>query len=269
MDHREIKSAAHYLVIGEIAHIPTVDNASSCGMLVDFATMQQVQARSLTEVPINHIWLRTSDDPATALRVRITGLFSVATQRTGVLQGETFQPVVNDEGAFYTLFMPAPALLAHLDQAARHANIDAIFSPSTFQINLSYHLQVARLQTSQVNDLLSRLSQLQISVAKIVGQIQAQQSSALGAYANPYLSQFTLYNPTPNTFAITTLLEQYNSRIALARIPPAILALLILALIVFFIGLIVTLLIERQGEANAMLSSRGASTRQIFWSLLF
>lgn len=64
------KSAAHYLVVGEVSHIPTVDNASSGGVLVDFSTMQAVQAKNLISVPINHVWLRTTDDPVMLTHVR-------------------------------------------------------------------------------------------------------------------------------------------------------------------------------------------------------
>jgi ABC-type antimicrobial peptide transport system permease subunit len=211
----------------------------------------------------------TNPDPRTEMRVRIAGLFEVQPQGTQYLHGETFQPVVNDEGTFYTLLMPTQSLLSSLDRTAQRSGIDAIFSPLTFQFNLYYELSVAQLQTSQVDDLVTHLTGLQAGVARVFKQYQAQQNAAEGTFTSPYLNQVSLYNPAPNSFEITTLLEQYSSRIALERFPPAILALLIMALIVFFIGLIVTLLVERQGETNAMLSSRGASSRQIFWSLLF
>jgi ABC-type antimicrobial peptide transport system permease subunit len=64
------KSAASYVVVGEVSHIPTVDNVSSGGVLVDFSTMQAVQAKKLISVPINHVWLRTTDDPGVLTHVR-------------------------------------------------------------------------------------------------------------------------------------------------------------------------------------------------------
>lgn len=211
----------------------------------------------------------TNPDPNTAMLVRIVGLFEIQPQVAKYLHGETFQPVVNDEGTFYTLLMPVQSLLSSLDRAAQRSGIDAVFSPLNFQLSLYYDLSVTQLQTSQVNDLVTHLTGLQADVARVFKQYQAQQNAAGGTFSSPYLNQVSLYNPAPNSFEITTLLEQYNSRTALERLPPAILALLIIALIVFFIGLIVTLLVERQGETNALLSSRGASSRQIFWSLLF
>ncbi len=211
----------------------------------------------------------TTPDPAAALQVRVTGLFEIPAQATPYLHGETFQPVINSEGTFYTLLLPAPDLLTRLDQVAREHGIDAVFSPLTFQWNWYSYLHTSQLQFSQVNDLVTQLTNYQAGVARALTSIQSQQNSETGLFNAPYVTQATLSNPTPGSFTITTLLNQYQSRIALVSIPLTILALQILALIIFFVGLVVTLLVERQLDTNALLSSRGASGRQIFWSLFY
>lgn len=208
-------------------------------------------------------------DPAAVMHMRIAGLFEIPAQATPYLHGETFQPVTNSEGTFSTLLLSAPTLLAKLDQVARARQIDAVFSPLTFQWHWYSYLQPSHISFAQINDLMLRLTNYQSGVARAFTLIQSQHDATTGTFNAPYVTQATLSNPVPGSFAITTLLTQYSSRIALISIPLTILAVQMLALIIFFVGLVVTLLVERQFDTSALLSSRGASGKQIFWSLFY
>lgn len=64
------------------------------------------------------------------------------------------------------------------------------------------------------------------------------------------------------------LIDGYDNRIAVARIPLFSLAYLIAGLMLFFVSLMTDLLVDRQSESIAVLRSRGASREQIFSSLI-
>ncbi|MGH2479002.1 MAG: FtsX-like permease family protein, partial [Ktedonobacteraceae bacterium] len=70
VENVSLTTSAHYLAVAEIEHIPTVDDNASGGVLVDFATMQAVQAHNFTYVPLNTLWLRTSSDPVALAHLR-------------------------------------------------------------------------------------------------------------------------------------------------------------------------------------------------------
>src|SRR5262249_8668119 len=66
----------------------------------------------------------------------------------------------------------------------------------------------------------------------------------------------------------SSTIERYRDRVSVATIPADILALQVLALILFFVSMISDLMVERQTGMIALLRSRGASRRQIFGSFL-
>ncbi|MGH2479001.1 MAG: hypothetical protein ACRDHW_05030, partial [Ktedonobacteraceae bacterium] len=136
---------------GEIGALLTPDEARA--LHVSVGTLLTLQGDFFTsrEDMLGGI----NPDPAAALQVRITGLFEIPAQATPYLHGETFQPATTSDGIFSTLLLPAPALLTRLDQVARYRQIDAVFSPLTFQWNWYSSLHTSQLQFSQVTDLVT------------------------------------------------------------------------------------------------------------------
>lgn len=120
---------------------------------------------------------------------------------------------------------------------------------------------------SQLDDLNNQLLGLQSDITSKFAPVQvAAQSGNLLSY--PYLDQVNLFNPLIGAYALPDKLNQYSSRIAVLDIPVAILTLQIVALILFFVSLVVTLLVERQADAMAVLRSRGASGSQAFGAMV-
>lgn len=204
-------------------------------------------------------------DPSIVLNARLAGTFEVATQNAPGLFGANFQPVVNQIGASYTILVPANTLLATADQWASHGHTDALFSQQPFQLTWYYHLHTASLQMSQLDDLTTRLDAVQQSVSQALNN---QQSDIYSLPTFPYALSAQFYNPLPQNQDILSLLQQYKSRVALVSIPITVLAIQVMLLLFFFACLLLNMLVDQQMAINALLSTRGASHRQVFWSLL-
>jgi ABC-type antimicrobial peptide transport system permease subunit len=204
-------------------------------------------------------------DPRTALQAQLVGLFEVQPRAPLALHGQNFQPTVSGVTSIYTVLTDTSLFLQSLDQSATRLHTTAIYSYQTFQFTWDYLLQTGHLQTEQVADLTNRLFTVQTDI----GNYQNNQHQLLngGAASFPYIMQTSIYSPKPGSLLLLSLLQQYTNRVALVSIPVTILAVQIIALLLFFVSLLVNMLLDRQMAANAVLSSRGASNSQIFWSL--
>jgi len=206
--------------------------------------------------------------PATVtLTVRIVGLFTLTAANAAFWHGETFQPTSVGQSISYPLLMPASSFLAALDAIAVGAHSDTVFSPETFQLTWHYALDVPHIAVNQLDDLSYRLAALQATIANKYSNVQ-NQVDASGLLPAPYLVQVSLYNPTPASYDILNTLDQYRNRSAVVSVPIVVLALQILGLILFFVGLLANLVVDWQGDNIAILRSRGASNRQVFAALL-
>jgi ABC-type lipoprotein release transport system permease subunit len=204
-------------------------------------------------------------DNSLVLNARLAGLFEAATQGAPDLFGADFQPVINQLGASYTFLASESALVAQADQWAARGHADALFSLEPFQLTWYYHLHTTQLQMSRVNDLTSRLDTVQQRVGR---EPNDQQGNFENLPTFPYVLSSQFYNPLPQHVDILSLLQQFNSRVALVSIPVMVLALQVVLLLFFFACLLFTMLVDRQVAINALLSTRGATPRQIFWSLV-
>lgn len=117
VENNAVGSSARYLAVAEIEHIPTVDDNASGGVLVDFTTMQQVEAKNLISVPLNTLWLRTSDEPAVLAHVR--GILTTSrlhldnlSDRRALLTGLAGDPLTLDLLGILSLGTGAALLLA-------------------------------------------------------------------------------------------------------------------------------------------------------------
>ncbi|HEU5383009.1 MAG TPA: FtsX-like permease family protein [Ktedonobacteraceae bacterium] len=111
-----------------------------------------------------------------------------------------------------------------------------------------YSLDPTRLDINHLDELASGLNNVLVSVSN-------------QPVAQPYVDKTTSSGPSD-------LVNSYNDRIAVARIPLLSLAYLIAGLMLFFVSLMTDLLVDRQSESIAVLRSRGASRQQIFSSLV-
>lgn len=114
---------------------------------------------------------------------------------------------------------------------------------------------------SQLDDLTKRLAQTQSDVTATFANMQSFDGTG-------DIEKIDLYGPVLNTDLLPSSLVRYGSRVGVARIPAAILALQIVGLILFFIVVMIEMLVDRQVDAIAVLRSRGASGGQIFGSML-
>lgn len=208
--------------------------------------------------------LNVQIDPTTRVTVRLVGLFQVQPAYLIFLHGQNFQPASDGISTLYTLLAPASSLLSALDQMAARAHTDAIFSDLNFQLTWDAYLHTDHLQPEQLGDLVNQLSSAQTLVSNYQNGEQQLTSNTVSF---PYVSQASLYNPAPGSFQLLDLLQQYSSRTTQVGIPLTVLTLQIIALLLFFVGILMGMLLDRQMAANAVLSSRGASSGQIFWSL--
>jgi hypothetical protein len=204
-------------------------------------------------------------DSSIVLNARLAGIFEVATQNAPSVFGEDFQPVAGQAGTTYTILAPDNALLTAADQWATRSHGNAFFSREPFQLTWYYHLHTAQLQMSQLGDLTTRLNALQTTIAQ---RPNDKQGNFGGLPVFPYVLFSQFYNPLPQNEDILSLLQQYQSRVSLVSVSLLVLALQIILLLFFFVCLLLAMLIDRQLAMNALLSTRGASRQQVFWSLL-
>jgi putative ABC transport system permease protein len=207
------------------------------------------------------------------LHLLVVGLIKVA-PGDPYWQGSTLQPAVPEPLAYSdTLLVPNGPFLAVFDQAASALQSDGLFSSQPFVITWDYPLNVTPLVAGQLQALIGSLTRLQIDIAHL--SENAQNSVPLTGIASfPYLIQLGIYNSTTGTFIDTNsfdlpnTLARFNNRVNVIGIPIFILLALIIGLMLFFVSLLAYLLVDRQTEAIAVLRSRGATTSQIFRSMV-
>jgi putative ABC transport system permease protein len=112
-----------------------------------------------------------------------------------------------------------------------------------------------------------RFDPVRISINDLTAIVNGANTVQVDLANNPILDQ-TPYLEKSQTFVPTDILDQFNSRIAIAQLPVISLLVLVLGLVLFFVSLMAELLVERQADAIAILRSRGASRSQIFGSLV-
>jgi ABC-type lipoprotein release transport system permease subunit len=119
-----------------------------------------------------------------------------------------------------------------------------------------YHLNTAQLGINQLDDLIGQLrtTQAQIESGNIPGPLSGSNDFSQTHLSGPAL-------PSPQS---SSILERFQARVSVVTIPVAIVLLQVLGLLLFFVGLMARLLVERQAEVITLLRSRGASRRHIF-----
>lgn len=144
-------------------------------------------------------------------------------------------------------------LLAAFDAIAqKHQETQLLFGYPSFA-NWYYQLAPRRISVSQLDDLIASLARVQVGISENFA------SRGLSIY----LSGAAFHAPSK-----PSLLEQFRTRLGTLRVPVGLLTGLIIALLLFFISVMIVLLVDRQAETIVVLRGRGASNFQIFIALL-
>ena len=210
------------------------------------------------------------------ITARVVGIFSITPANASYWHGEDFKTIKSPlEGStslnHYTFLAPDDALLAVFDHLRSVTHSDAIHSLSTggFTLIWHYRLDASQLDSSQLTPLINQIAGLQSTVDGQYGSLEngiPPDQSQSPTY--PYLISVQLSGQTLASNGTSSILEEFRSRIDVARIPTGVFTLLILALLLFFVSLLSTLLVDRQHDSIAVLRSRGASRRQILGAQL-
>jgi ABC-type antimicrobial peptide transport system permease subunit len=190
------------------------------------------------------------------LDLHVTGIFAPK-PADPYWQGFAFDPTPLGTFLSYTALMSTSTYLALLTQIGNTAGETAgqVFFTEDQQplLNWYYHFDVNHATINNLNDLIERLATTQVQLAIYAGPTGLPPSVHHAQISGPAVSL-----NAPST------LERYRDRVSVASIPTNILALQLIALILFFISMIADLIVERQTGVIALLRSRGATRRQIF-----
>lgn len=210
--------------------------------------------------PISNFVPITNDQIFTQqMRLDVVGIFKVRPNDT-FWHGNNFQPEFISRLWHYTALTSNARLLALFDQMASAHSTDAVyFQPETFaNLHWYYNLDPKRVSLDHLDDLIHQLATTQNAVAQTNSSVQAD--------AQPTLQQFDLQSSLLTTSLTQSTLERLRSHFSVERIPVIILALQLVGLLLFFIGIMVELLVEQQTALLAVMKSRGASDGQMLSS---
>lgn len=209
----------------------------------------------------------------------VAGIFTVPPAAAAYWHGEDFKTLkFAQEGTptlyQYTILTPDNALLALFDHLRALYHADAIGTnpsdlTSTFSLIWYYRLDTEQVNIHDLDTLIRQLDTIQSTTDSLYGNLEqgVQVGGNDSSATLPYTVGLNLSGPLLSS-AGNSILDQFRSRVAVARIPTDVFIILILALILFFVSLITTLLIDHQSNTIAILRSRGASRTQVFGALL-
>lgn len=208
--------------------------------------------------------------PVTA---RLVGLFSPTSATTAYWHGNDFNlaAYVNEATSTqyqYTLLVPYNALLALSDHIASLTQQDGVVSPTSngYTFLWYYRLDPSHITINDLDSFIDRLTMLRSTFNSLYSNVVSGASDT--PPSSPYLSRANLSSPLLSTDTTPSILEQFRSRIVVARIPIGVFALLSIALILFFVSLMMSVFLDHQDATIALLRSRGASRRQLFGTFL-
>lgn len=273
-----MQQAAPHLgdIQGQLAR--TTSNPSSVieiMMTPDTAQLLRVHIGSTFKLAIQYVVFTptTNAQPLTAMiTARVAGLFSLHPANAAYWHGEDFKTIKlaleTTTQSQYTFLVSDNALLAFIDHLHSVYHTDAIhtLNSSGYSLIWHYHLDSSQLDISKLDPLIHNLAELQSMFDSQYGYLADGGSYNL-TLQFPYLTQAELSGQAFDFNGNPSILEEFRSRIEVARIPTGVFSLLILALILFFVSLLTTLLVDRQQDTIAILRSRGASRLQIFGAM--
>jgi putative ABC transport system permease protein len=195
---------------------------------------------------------------ATSLRftIHVVGLFNV-NPNDPYWHSYNFLPDQNTNlGVTYTALASQASLLSALDHIAAQQQASQVFFAQPSTLSWYYQFDPARISIQQLGPLNQQLNAVQSLIA-------ANFSDPYMLYQPPYIKKVDIESALFSSSQVPGVLAQYRSSLGVVQIPVALLAAMILCLLFFFIGIMTTLLVERQTDAITLLRSRGASRWQV------
>jgi ABC-type antimicrobial peptide transport system permease subunit len=274
-----IQQAAPHLgpIQGRLAHI-TSNPASEIELMMTPDTAHQLGVRigSTLHFSMPYIVMGPEVQQSSAtITAHVVGLFTMTPTNAAYWHGEDFAPVkfaVEGSTSFYqyTLLVPDNALLAffdHIRSTYHHTDAIHTFTSGGYGLIWHYHLDPSQFASNKLDALIDQFAGIQSTTDTLYGDLEYGVSPDFTP-PYPYLTQVQLSGQVLSPNGNPSILQEFRSRIAVARIPAGVFTILILSLILFFVSLMTTLLVDRQTDTVALLRSRGASRRQIFGALL-
>ncbi len=281
------QAASHvHLVAGRIPRI-TNNPGNELEILLTPQTAQAlgVQLNSVMTIAVRY-YLRLPDyyDPSIVavqykvnFKARVVGLFTVDSANLSYWHGTNFEPytTLQDRATttYYSALFPLDGLLGLYNSIARRNSTDAPYTIIGDTLSWYYHVDSSHVSISQLDDLMKQLAALKTTFDTQYADME--NNSYLSTFLEgsppppyPYIGQVSIESSLFSESGVPSNVEQYRSQTNVIALPVWIVALQILALIVFFVSFIATLLIEQQSDTLAILGSRGASGRQIFGAIL-
>ncbi len=204
---------------------------------------------------------------------RVVGLFNIGTADIPYWHGEDFTPLALPNGKAnqyvytYKILLSDNALLALADHVGTLSHSDASYSAAYgYSLHWYYRLDVTHITSNELDALIDQATNLQSAFASQYQDISP--GLFRGPLSFPYLTKGTLSSELLDVADTPSILESFRSRYDVSRIPAIVLTIQVVALILFFVSLMTNLLVDRQTDTLVLLRSRGASSGQVFSTLL-
>ncbi len=205
------------------------------------------------------------------ITAHVVGLFDVGTADIPYWHGENFAPLALPNGKVmqntYKILLSDNALLAFADHVRTLNHSDATYSASYgYSLHWYYRLDITHITINNLDALIDQTTNLQSAFSS---QYQDVSPGSFGGPSSfPYLTRASLSSEVLSLADTSSILENFSSRYDVSRIPVIVLTIQVVALILFFVSLMTNLLVDRQSDALVLLRSRGASSGQVFSTLL-
>ena len=214
----------------------------------DAASRLSLNVGSAISVPVNFTG-QGNQAVTRMLTLYVVGIFNPARPDDPFWHGQNFQ--TQPAGAYgisFPVIVSNDTFLSVFNRYTTDPVLNGTFLATPLDVYWYYEFDTSRLDSNTLDDLINGVNSTLVQVAGM-------------PVDPPFVTGTTSLGPI-------ALLQLYSNRINVLQVPLQSLALLIIALVLFFVSLMTDLLVERQAPVIAMLRSRGASRRQVFASLL-
>lgn len=229
------------------------DGSNSLETAITPDTAEKLHLEVGSTVQASMLFLNDEDtEILESLTLQVVGIFSPLNPSEDFWHRTSFlsQPV-STRGNLYPVLVSNNSYISVLEQISDmngNAVQDGINLEYPTDLYWYYNLDINHLDINHLDALANGLNNVLVVVSN-------------QPVDEPFIDKTTSNGPAD-------LVDDYDSRIAVANIPLLSLAYLIAGLMLFFVSLMTDLLVDRQSEAIAILRSRGASRHQIFSALI-
>ena len=260
-----------HILQGRSAHIMK-PSGTQIEMMMTPASAKRLGLHVGSTFPLLFQYIGANGQVQEHITVHLVGIFDVTPSNAAYWHENDFDPfaLLSEATATlyqYTLLVPYDNLLALYDHVAPLSQIDSTISPSDEGVTFLwyYRLDSSQVTVSNLDNVISRFAALRATSTDLYGSLKYGENNNSTVF--PYLIRANITTVLLSSDNSPSILELFRSRIAVARIPIGVFGLLSIALILFFVSLMTSVLIDRQTDTLALLRSRGASRGQVFWTL--